>query len=1435
MAAVTLNPPAPLVLDVHTSQQNSQWNKFRNNLELYFIAANITEDKQQRALLLYLGGEELKNIYEILDPGNKATFKEAITFLDKHFTEKINSVYERYTFRTLTQLPNENPRSFITRLRNAVSKCNFDKYSNNQAVIDTFIERINDSKLRRRLLKESDLTIDKLLEITLESEASELQASAIENKTTQEETINNLRAQPNFKSNKEYNSYSYTNSKKNESNSTKNSDKIRCYGCGRNGHIHGAKECPALGQQCNFCGGLNHFENICKRKKFNKGQWNKKENNFEKSSAFKKKFNNVLTKDDSSDEEEYLFSLNKSTDITIKIDEMPVEFLRDSGASINIIDDNTFNKLKRSININLLPTTTKIYAYNSHEPLQLKGVFYSNTEYKGNHYLAKIYVSANPNAGCILGRKASTELGVMKLSDTINSIETKDSYIDNLITEYKDLFSGLGKMKDIEIKFEIDESVKPVAQKLRRVPYHVRQKVEKKIKELLDMDIIEPVTGCSEWISPIIAVPKGEDVRIVVDMRKANTAIKRSYYPIPTLEELLTKFNGCSLFSKIDLRHGYHQIQLHEDSRSITAFVTHEGVYRYKRLVQGVNNAFTEYQYHISQIFKQEQLIENICDDILVAGRNEQEHHQNLRRCFEILKTNNLTVNPTKCIFAVPEVTFYGHTISQKGIRPTTGKIKAVKTFSEPKNVREVHSFLGLINYLGIYINNLATITYPLRNLIKKDTKWSWGEPEKEAFEKLKSIVTSDLCISHFDHALETILITDAGKIGLGAILAQRQINNQIKVVSYASRSLTKQEMKYSQTEREALGVVWACEKFHLFIYGKPFTILTDHQPLKVLYSHHGKPSPRILRWGLRLQSYIFNIEYIKGHLNPADILSIKPLQTCEQIENEMEQYINSLIAYATPKAVTLSDVIEHSNADESIQTIIHYLKYNNWDEKNPLVQEYNNVKTELTYKSGILLRGTQLVIPLKLRKQVLSLIHEFHLGITKSKSLIREKCWWPKMNKEIEDLVSNCITCIAVSRPNFQPMKHNTTPLLKPWEKVHIDLCGPYPNGTYALGIIDSCSRWPEIYLIRNTSTRNITKRLKHCFSIHGYPTMIVTDNGPNLISIDMKEFCQLYGIKHHKATPYWPQANSEIERFYSVLSKFVKTTTAEGRNWEDEYTDFLLIYRNTPHSTTNESPAKLLMNRSLRDKIPSLPNPENEIFIKAQKRDQEKKEQYKSYYDKRKNVKECTINTGDSVIMRNKRKGKLETAFDIQPYKVIRLNGTSITIMKNGKEVTRNSSEFKKVSSTEIEDEYESIDCKNTPPNDLPMLWPQPANDQNPNQPLPNPGVNPPTGFALQNTGIINPPGFINGDNPQPLNNPDNQNPQNIENVQQRQRKYPVRNQVIQYKRTDNEEWEKGKVIHDQPKKTGRYKNWINIHDEEQGTTTCVNWDFVENWQEV
>ena len=344
-------------------------------------------------------------------------------------------------------------------------------------------------------------------------------------------------------------------------------------------------------------------------------------------------------------------------------------------------------------------------------------------------------------------------------------------------------------------------------------------------------------------------------------MRQANTAIVRERHPIPTVEEILQELQGASMFSKLDLRWGYHQIELHPDSRQITTFATHKGLYHYKRLMFGVSSAPEIYQHIIQQVLQGCPGVRNISDDILVYGKNKEDHDRNLSQAMQRLKEKGLTLNKENCVFGASTVTFFGFVLSADGVSPEGKKVEAIRDARAPTTAAEVRSFLGLATYCSRFIPDFATVAEPLRQLTRKGNTWEWTAIHQNAFTTLKKRLTSECVMAHYNPSAPTQLRVDASPVGLGVILTQTQ-DGKVRPVAYASRTLSDVERRYSQTEREALAVVWGCEKFHLYLYGTEFDLYTDHKPLEIIYSPRGKPPARIERWALRLQPYRFKIIY---------------------------------------------------------------------------------------------------------------------------------------------------------------------------------------------------------------------------------------------------------------------------------------------------------------------------------------------------------------------------------------------------------------------------------------------------------------------------------------------------------------------------------------------------------------------------------------------
>ncbi|CAE1289526.1 unnamed protein product [Acanthosepion pharaonis] len=318
-------------------------------------------------------------------------------------------------------------------------------------------------------------------------------------------------------------------------------------------------------------------------------------------------------------------------------------------------------------------------------------------------------------------------LSAHKLS--INHISDSDTQIPpstlKLLDDHADLFNGLGKLKGKKVHLHIDETIPPVAQRYRRIPFHVRKDVEEQIYKDEKLGVIEKAEGPTPWVSPIVVVPKRDQnkIRVCIDMKAAKKAIKRKRRPTPTLDELKTILSGANIFSKLDLNQGFNQLGLAEEFRYITTFATHLGLYRYKRLFFSVNSASEIFQEEISQALAGINGAINISDDILCFGSDQQDHDQNLHAIFQRIREKGLTLNGSKCEYNKRSLEFLGHTFGNKGISPSSLKIKTILGLPNPKNASEVRSLLGMTNFCGApFIPNYATLTHDLRQLTKKKT-----------------------------------------------------------------------------------------------------------------------------------------------------------------------------------------------------------------------------------------------------------------------------------------------------------------------------------------------------------------------------------------------------------------------------------------------------------------------------------------------------------------------------------------------------------------------------------------------------------------------------------------------------------------------------------------------------------------------------------------
>ena len=492
-----------------------------------------------------------------------------------------------------------------------------------------------------------------------------------------------------------------------------------------------------------------------------------------------------------SSEEEYIFMLTqasgklKTPETIVEISGVSTKVMIDTGASTDILDESAFRKITESVKIELRESSTRIFAYGSTSQLKVLGKFETDIAARNNKVASTIHVLKGTH-GSLLSYTTACALGLVDVN--INSVASHET----LAEQYPTIFDGIGKLEGYEVKLHIDDSIQPVAQPARRVPFHMRQQVSAELEKLEQQGIIEKVDGPTPWISPLVVIPKKNgEIRLCVDMRMPNKAICRKRHPTPTIDDLIHSFNGATVFSKLDLRSGYHQLSLAPESRYITTFATHGGLRRYKRLNFGTNSASEIFQHLVSELIRDIPGALNISDDIAVFGKTQEAHDKALEAIFQVFSDKGLTLNKQKCEFNKGSITFFGFVFSAKGISPDPNKVKAIHDAKPPTSATGVRSFLGMATYCAKFIPNFSDITMPLRELTKKNTPFQWTEQHCKSFQEIKDVLTSNTVMAYFDGNKQTEVITDASPWGLSAILSQHTAgSDDRKIVAYVNRYL---------------------------------------------------------------------------------------------------------------------------------------------------------------------------------------------------------------------------------------------------------------------------------------------------------------------------------------------------------------------------------------------------------------------------------------------------------------------------------------------------------------------------------------------------------------------------------------------------------------------------------------------------------------------
>lgn len=851
---------------------------------------------------------------------------------------------------------------------------------------------------------------------------------------------------------------------------------------------------------------------------------------------------------------------------------------------------------------------------------------------------------------------------------------SESEMLRNLISEYADVFQTKngprGRYTKIEHSIRTGDHV-PIKCRPYRQPPHVQAEIRKQVNQMLDDGLIREST--SSWCFPVIMTPKPDNtLRFCVDFRLCNQIVERDNFPLPNIDDALDSLGTGKpkYFSTLDLASGYWQIGVEEESKNKTAFITQDGLYEFNVMPMGLSNAPATFQRAMQEVLRglHWKFVLIYLDDVIVFSNSFHEHLDHLRQVFQRLREAGLKLKPSKCTFGQQQVRYLGHIVNEDGIETDPDKIKVVRDYPVPTNVKEVRRYLGFIGYYRKYVKDYCKIAEPLTKLTRKDVSFIWSQECSEAFEILKQKLLQPpiLAYPRFD-GTKFILQTDASTKGLGFILAQKQ-DGEEKVICYGGRALHNSERNYTTTELEALAVVEGIKKYSPYLqHSVKFLIVTDHCALKWLFGQK-RTTGRLARWILKLQSYNYDVIHVRGRNNSnADAISrmqfpeccdscischaVSPISLDEgsnwvecglenlkddaisdppeseptqpkvdlvrnlryqrnrRVEgNNNDKYISKVPTF--PQEIDLDNFKQALVSDSYAGKMLKYLEQDILPDDQRQARDILLQADQYIVHEGLLYHiwhtpakrhmpernSVQLYIPVTCIDMVLNNCHDHtlaaHFGFQRTYSKIRQRYFWKKMYKDIDNWVRSCISCAQRKTHRHKvlaPMMTMTIPGV--FERVSVDILGPLPitvsGNRYVLCFTDHCTRWPILVPIKTTDASTVAKVFfTHVICEHGCPQTLLSDRGANFLSKLVLEVCRIMRTTKLNTSSYHPQCNAIQERFNSVILDTVSHyVNSFHTNWDEYIPAIQFAYRSTPaDNSVGFSPFFLLFGREAR-----------------------------------------------------------------------------------------------------------------------------------------------------------------------------------------------------------------------------------------------------------
>ena len=1157
---------------------DGEFDEYVERLQQYFVANDITGDNKKVAVFVTVMGKDtytiLRNLLSPVKP-NEKTFEDIVNVLRGHFKPTPLVIAERYKFYERKQTDGENVNAFIAELKKLSLHCEFGDFLD-QALRDKLVCGIGNSKIRKRLLVEKDLTFSKASQIANAIECAENESSHM--------TAADVK--------KESDLFNVSRMEK------------KCYRCDDKTHL--ADRCRHINSKCYKCTGVGHIGRACKAgkkkeiKKANNIQNEKRSSGDDDVIDDVEDVRHIMVENITENMEDAFYHVHvvssKRDDpyvVQLYIENRPVTFEIDTGAGVTLISEDTYKST--FLDIALKKCSMKIKTYTNEVVNVLGEIDVTINRVPGSKPLKLIVVKGG--GVNLLGRNWLNQVRIdwkSVIQRSVNKVTVDKSISSKLKTvleKYASIFENrIGKIKGYKAKLHVKGDAVPKFTKARNVPFALQDAVDVELDRLVMEGVLKPVPF-SEWASPIVIVPKADStVRICGDFKRTlNPYIENEVYPTPSNEEIFAKVQGGQKFSKIDLRQAYLQLELDDDAKKYVVINTSKGLMEFQRMANGIKPASGRFQNVMESILRGIPMVGIRTDDVLISGRNDDDHLKNLESVFKSLYEAGITVKKEKCRFFMEEVENLGHIIDKNGIRVNPKKTDAISKISSPQNIKQLQSFIGAVNYYGKYIPDMAHICIPLYELLRKDKKWEWGKEQEEAFIMLKKELLNSQLLANYDRNLPIIVDCDASKYAVGAVISHVYPNGDERPISFASRTLNKNERNYSQVDKEGAAVIFAVDRFQQYIFGRKFTIRCDNKAICRIF---GKKScipvlaaSRLIRWSLILNMYDFDIKFrpTDKH-NNADMLSRIPLPSSTP-EPVMHRVHSMQIENFCVDAAT---VRQESVKDPQLSKVISSLQNDDWS-SNEIDRAFLRRKDELYLEQGIVMWGLRVVVPETMKKIILKELHDQHPGIVRMKALARIHVWYPGIDQDIQNMVQSCCDCKKVENNPPKIKNHPWKPALNPMDRIHLDYFGPFSGKMY-LVLVDSYSKWCEVETVSKADTKSTIEVCRKFFCQYGLPNQVVSDNGTQFTSAEFKEFCKQNGIVHTYSAPYHQSSNGQAERFVQTIKKGLKMNGAEDGKSMKKLNNFLFAYRITPNSVTGITPSELFLGRLIKSRLDNL-----------------------------------------------------------------------------------------------------------------------------------------------------------------------------------------------------------------------------------------------------